>query len=165
MPRQDITESDVSKILSRTKFIHKVVTDNTRSKDKSAPQPFEKRIICDLRFRDMPDNHVQLQLFARLEQAISGVLPKPRPGISLLFKGIRIRGVNCHLRHDSLLNGVSCGHVRHWHEKIWTNTDGDKYIIDINSEVKNVDLTSIIRFCCDRWNIEVKDEQFRLGGI
>jgi hypothetical protein len=96
--RQDITEAEVSKLLSRKKFIHRVLADNTRPKDKAAPQPFEKRIIYDVRFLDMPEKNAHLQLFARLEQAISGVFPKPRPGISLLLKGTRIRGVNYHLR-------------------------------------------------------------------
>jgi hypothetical protein len=159
----NITEAEVAKILSRRKFIQKVVADNTKA--KSQTQPLEKRIVCDLRFTDMPTKRVQLQLFARLEQAISGVLPKPRPGIALLFKGTRIRGVNYFLRHDSLTHGVSSGHVKGWHEKIWMNTDGDKHIIDVNSAVGNIDLTSMIRFCCDRWNIEFKDDQFRLGGI
>jgi hypothetical protein len=160
---QPITEAEVARILARRKFTHKVVADNT--KPKGPVQPFEKRFVCDVRFMDMKTKAVQLQFFARQEQAIAGVLPRPRPGLSLLWRGARIRGVNWYWRHDSLLHGVSCGHIKGWHEKVWTNSDGDKHIVDINGDVGNTDLTSMIKFCCDRWNIEFKDDQFRLGGI
>jgi hypothetical protein len=159
---ESVIEAEVAGILARRKFVHKVIADNTKS--KGPIQPFEKRFVCDIRFLDMPKKNVQLQFFARQEQAISGVLPRPRPGLSLLWRGVRIRGVNWALRHDSLRNGVPCGYIKGWHEKVWTNSDGDKHIKDINSEVGNTDLTSMIKFCCDRWNIEFKDDQFHLGG-
>jgi hypothetical protein len=160
---QSITEAEVAKVLDRRKFVHKVVIDNTKPTD--TVHPLEKRLICDLRFFDMPTKKVPLQFFARQEQAISGVWPRPRPGLSLRWRGVRIRGVNWFLRHDSLLNGVSCGRIKGWHEKVWTKSDGDKYIKDINNEIGNTDLTAMIKFCCGRWNIELKDDQISLGGL
>ncbi len=160
---QPITEAEVAKLLDRRKFIHKVVADNT--KPKGPVQPLERRFVCDVRFVDMKEKAVQLQFFARQEQAISGVLPRPLPGLSLLWRGVRIRGVNWAWRHDSLLHGVQCEHISGWHEKVWSNSDADKHIKDINDEVKNTDLPSMIKFCCNRWKIEFSDDQFRLGGI
>jgi len=60
---------------------------------------------------------------------------------------------------------VSCGRIKGWHEKVWTKSDGDKCIKDINNEIGNTDLTAMIKFCCDRWNIELKDDQISLGGL
>jgi hypothetical protein len=108
---------------------------------------------------------VGLQFHARLEKPISGVHPRPRPGISLKLHGERIRGINWNVRHDDILNGVEVGFVRNWHEKIWTNTDADKHIVDINGDVKNTDLFSMIRFAFDRWNIEDPKNQTRLGDL
>ncbi len=165
-PQPQLTEAYVAEILKRKKFVHAVVSDNTRPsvEDKRKHghvSPNEKRIVYEVRFADMPDKPAHLRFTARIETGISGA-PRPRPGFSLQWKGIRIRGVNHNWRHDSLRHGVSCGHIRKWHEKIWTNTDGDKYAIDINSEIKNTNMVSMIRFCCKRWNIELQ-EQFELG--
>jgi hypothetical protein len=156
-----ITEAQATDILARRKFIHKVSFDNSRS-----PTANERLIIYDLRFVDGPNINQPLQLIARLERNIPGIAPRPKPGISLRWKGhFRIRQISYALRHDCLLNGIQHGHVRGWHEKIWTNADEDKYIVDVNSEIKNTDLTTMIRFCCERWNIEPLKDSLRLGEI
>lgn len=163
-----VNEALVADLLKRKKFVHAVVFDNTQPSGKDKRKrayvaPDEKRIVFEIRFSDSPDKAVKLRFTARLETPLTG-LPRPRPGISLKWKGVRVRGVNYYLRHDSIRNGVSCGHIKYWHEKIFTNTDGDKYVIDMNDEVKNEDLWSLIRFCCKRWNIQLEDKQYKLGA-
>lgn len=170
MSQPAITEALVGELLSRWKFIHRAVYDNTQSakserRQKDYVEPDEKRIIYEVRFSDMREKDAGLQLHARLEKPLSGVYPRPMPGISLKLGGRRIRGINWNLRHDSMLNAVPVGTVRGWHEKLWTNADGDKYIIDINTEVRNTDLHSMIRFACGRWNIEIPENQIRLGDL
>jgi hypothetical protein len=65
-----------------------------------------------------------------------------------------------------MFSGQSIAPVRGWHEKLWTEIDEDKYIIDVNEDIKNEDFRSIIRFCCNRWNIEPLEEpQYRIGDL
>jgi hypothetical protein len=52
-----------------------------------------------------------------------------------------------------------------WHEKLFTDTDKDKYIIDINDDIKNTDFWAIVKFCCIRWNLDIPEErQMTMGG-
>ena len=142
--------------------MHRLIFNNTELR---LEEPDEKRIIYEVRFADMREKDAHLQLLARLEKAIAGVYPRPLPGISMRLAGRRIRGINWNLRHDCIQNGVSVGRIRGWHEKRWTNSDGDKFIVDINGEVRNTDLLSMIRLACQRWNIDLPADQPRLGGI
>jgi hypothetical protein len=154
-----ITEAQATDILVRRKFIHSVASDNSSSTTAN-----ERLIAYALRFVDSPLADQPLQLIARLERNIPGIAPRPKPGISLRWKGhYRIRQISHALRHDCLLNGVPNGHVKGWHEKIWTNTDEDKFIVDVNHEIGNTDLMTMIRFCCERWNIEPLKDSLRLG--
>jgi len=167
MSEPAITEAVVAEIISRWKFIHRVVSDNARRSTEDPAdyaEPNEKRLVYELRFTDMRDRDAHLQLHARLEKAIAGVFPRPMPGVSLRFCGRRIRGLNWNHRHDDRFGGVNVGIVRGWHEKVWTNADQDKHIIDINGQVRNTDMLSLISFCCDRWNIEAP-QQLRIGDI
>lgn len=162
MSQPAITEALVEQVISRKKFIQRVVFNNTRIHFE---EPNEKRIVYEVRFADMREKDAGLQLVARLEKALSGVFPRPQPGLSLRLRGQRIRGINWNLRHGCQSNGVNTGFVKGWHEKLWTNLDADKYIVDINGEVRNTDLMSMIRFACQRWNVELPADQPRLGDL
>lgn len=167
MPETPINEAAVAQILSKRKFVYRVKYDNTARSPGNpvSTEPNEKRIVYDLRFLDAPEKEAHLQFLARQETPVSGVYPRPMPGMSLRWKGVRIRGINWNLRHDVVSNGVSTGYIRGWHEKLWTNADADKYIVDINGEVRNRDLNSMIRFAFERWNVEDPKGQTRLGGL
>src|SRR5579862_503682 len=112
----------------------------------------------------MREKPIPLQFTARQETALSGVI-RPMPGFSLKWKGVRIRGVNWNLQHPNILNGQATEPVRGWHEKLWNQIDQDKHIIDINDVVKNTDFRSMLRFCCDRWNIESESDQYNMGDL
>jgi len=165
-----ITAAQVTDILEKRKFVSAVKQDNTKPskselKHKSYRQPNEKSIYWDLRFVDMRDKPIPLQFHARIETPLSGLRSiRPLPGASLLWKGVRIRGVNWSIRHDNLHDGVQIAPVRKWHEKLYTEIDRDKYIIDINNDVKSTDFWAIVKFCCNRWNIEFPEEpQMKMG--
>jgi hypothetical protein len=168
MSRPVITEAEVARIISRQKFIYRTIADNTQpsrseKRQKDYVQPNEKNIVYEIRYSDMREKPADLRFRARLETGISGA-PRPRPGISLNWKNTRIRGVNWNLRHDSMLNGQLLEPVRGWHEKLWTEIDEDKYVVSIKEEVRNTDLRSMIRFCCQRWNIDLPEEPKNLLG-
>jgi hypothetical protein len=113
-------------------------------------------------------SHASLDVLCAASLHNLRIFPQParRPGISLKWKGTRIRGVNWNIRHDNLLNGEVIAPIYGWHEKQYTEIDEDKHLVDINDEVKNADLRSIIQFCCDRWNIESPEEfQYRIGDL
>jgi hypothetical protein len=165
MTQPVITEAQVAEILARRKRVHQVIENNTRSGDRYrrvSGEPSEQRITFGLRFVDSPNSPIPLQLRARLEKRMPGA-PRTWPGLGLIWNHCRIRGINYCLRHDCLLNGVSNGHVKGWHEKIWRNADQDKYIEDINKGIRKTDLMAMIRFCCKRWNIELPNEQLEMG--
>jgi hypothetical protein len=155
-----MTAAHISSLVAKRKFVSQVVRDTRRS-----PKSNEKVLIWNLRFADMRERPIPLQFHARLETALSGLdAVRPKPGMSLKWQGIRIRGVNWNFRHDNMLNGVAVPPVRGWHEKVWTDQDEDRHLIDINGVVKNTDFHSMIRFCCKRWNIDYPAElQIKLG--
>jgi|SRR5579864_8190239 len=165
-----LTIAEVAQTVTKRKFVSAVVKDNTQPtaserRQRDYVQPNEKIIIWDLRFTGMREKEIPLQFHARLETAISGVI-RPKPGVSLKWKGRRIRGVNHAFRHDNMLNALPAEPVRGWHEKLWNEVDEDKHIIDINGDIKNTDFRAVIRFCCDRWNIELPEEnQRRIGDL
>jgi len=158
VPHPTITEADVAYLLAAKKFIFRVTADNS---DQRRDVP-EIRIRYEIRRKDLREHTIYVQFFARQEQAVLSALPKPTPGISLLWYGRRIRGISRRIKHDVIRDGVKIGIVRGWYEHQWTNTDEDKYIVDINSEVKRPDLRSLIAMCLDRWNIE-RPSQLNLG--
>lgn len=165
-----ITAAQVADIVAKRKFVSAIKQDNTKPskselRQKNYRQPNEKSIYWDLRFVDMRDKPIPLQFHARLETPLSGLHSiRPLPGASLLWKGIRIRGVNWNVFHDNMHNGVKIAPIRKWHEKLFTDIDQDKYIIDINDDIKNTDFWAIVKFCCDRWNIEFPDERQMIMG-
>jgi hypothetical protein len=114
----------------------------------------------------MPRKDVRLRLCARLAPSLPGIGPRPVPGIALQWKGKNIRKVDHALRHDSYRYGVSAGHVRGWHEHIWTDTDEDRYVIPAEPPIKNGEMRALIRWAFDKWNIENNEinEQLLLGN-
>lgn len=84
---------------------------------------------------------------------------KPVPGASLIWKTKRIRGIDWRLKKAVFRDGVIVGYVKGWHEHLWTNTDEDRYAIEVNDRIKRTDLRSFIAFCLTRWNVEDGDRQ------
>jgi hypothetical protein len=170
MVQPAITAAQVEAIIISPKFVYREKQNNTqRSKaDKRRNDyiaPNELRIYYEIRLNHMREKDAGLILFARLEKPITAVRPRPLPGVALLHRGRRIRGINWTFRHDTVFNGQPIAPVYGWHENRWTDLDEDKYIIDINGEVGNQDFQSIIWLACKRWNIEIDDKQIQIGGL
>jgi len=128
------------------------IRDNT--KDRSHPET-EKQVAYDIRRRDMPEKPLHLVLYARLAPWVPGSGPKPLPGISLRWWGKHLRKLDYAIRHDSKRSGISIGHVRGWHEHIWTDEDEDEYVVQANPPVRGQDIRSLIRWAAEKWNIEL----------
>jgi len=124
-------------LLAAKKFISRVIEDNSHRRHEVT----EVRIRYEIRLKDQPGTVLYLQYFARQEQPALPAVPKPTPGISLLWKGRRIRGVSRRIKHDVIRDGIKTGVICGWYEHQWTNTDEDRYIVDINNFVKNPDFS------------------------
>lgn len=156
------TEYEVSQLVAARKFVARVVQDNTRG--EIDPQ-IERRIIYDVRRKDNPSNDNRLRLCARLSPSLPGIGVKGTPGVSLQWRNKNIRKLDHKLRHDVIQDGVVVGFVRGWHEHVWTDEDQDRFIIVADPPVRQSDLRSVIRWCADKWNIELEDsKQFVFGG-
>jgi hypothetical protein len=172
MSQPAITGAQVGHIVARPKFIFREQQNNTQRspadrRRSDYVQPNELRIYYEIRFTDMREKETGLQVFARLEKPLTAVYPRPKPGISLLLRGRRIRGIGWTFRHETVLNGATIAPVYGWHENLWTDADEDKYLIDINEDVKktNTDFRSMISFACERWNINIEEKQINIGGL
>jgi hypothetical protein len=156
------TEYEVSQLIAARKFVARVMQDNTRGD----PDPqVERRIIYDVRRRDYPAKDIRLRLFARLSPSLPGIGIKSTPGVALQWRGKNIRKLDRALRHDNIQYGVVIGIVRGWHEHIWTDEDQGRYIEAADPPVKQTDMKSVIRWCAEKWNIELEEiEQLVLGG-
>jgi hypothetical protein len=135
-PKPSLTRAEATEIVARRKYILSIKLDNTQLPKSERGRrdyvlPNEKVIIWNLAFGDMRGKQVPLQFHARIETPISGFPVRPRPGISLKWKGKRIRAVCWAIRHDGAFNGQPIAPVRKWHEKQWTEVDEEKYIVDI----------------------------------
>jgi hypothetical protein len=155
------SEYDVRQLIAARKFVNRVVQDNVQEQTDS-----EKKIVYDIRRRDMPKKNISLQLCARLAPSLSAGGAKATPGVSLRWRGKTIRKVDYALRHDSMRYGVSAGHLSGWHEHIWTDEDEDRYVIAADPTVKGRDIRSLVRWAADKWNIELEQiaGQYILGG-
>lgn len=150
MPNAPFTEAEVQHLIAAKKYIHKVMEDNRRQ-----PNVNEIRLTYEIRQRNSEAERLRLRFFARLEKQANAAVVKPFPGVSLLWYNERIRAICWRLRHDVIRDGQLIGFVRGWHEKLWTDSDRDRFIIDANSIVKDkTDFTSLIALCLKRWNIE-----------
>jgi hypothetical protein len=154
-------EYEVHQLIAARKFVNRVVQDNVQEQTD-----FEKKIVYDIRRKDMPKKNISLQLTARLAPPLSASGAKAIPGVSLRWKGKTIRKIDYALRHDSIRYGVSAGHLSGWHEHIWTDEDEDRYVIAANPPVKARDIRSLVRWAAEKWNIDLEQiaEQYTLGG-
>jgi hypothetical protein len=160
MSHAPFTEADVDYLLKARKFIDSVMRDTTA--DPDAPI---REIIYRVRRLDRSDDDIKLRLHARRAKPVLTTIPRAvRPSAALLWHGERIRGIDRKIVHSIIRNGLVVGKVRGWHEHQWTNADGDNHVIDANNFMRNVqeDFKSILRFCMERWRIEVKDEDRQL---
>src|SRR6266481_5994327 len=133
------TQADVDYLIAARKFICRDVEDNSAAR----PVPYEVRITFDIRRRDNPQPDIGLR-FRALREPYSVI---PKWGIALIWHGKRIRGIDYKLREDIMHGGLIVGHLHHWHEHSWTDTDEDKNIIDVNHAEKNEDMRALIELC------------------
>ena len=154
-----ITEAEVKLLLKTGKLIFREVYNNYAQANEAS----EIKVVYDIRRKDNPTLNLHLQFSARLERPTISVGPRPTPGIALRWHNSRIRGISWRLQHDVIQNGVVTGKVRGWYEHQWTDTDEDRFIVDINRNVKRADFWALVRFCLKRWNIEDSNKQYGLG--
>lgn len=157
------SEYQVAQLIAARKFVFHVIQDTLQSKTDPSS---EQKIVYDIRRRDTPTKDHRLRLCARLAPSLSGIGPKPTPGVSLMWRGKIIRKIDHSLRHDSIRDGVSIGHIRGWHEHVWTDLDEDKHVVAAQPPVRRCDIRSVISWAAEKWNIELDelDSQSRLGG-
>ena len=157
MPHPAVIESQVRICLKARKFIYREVRSNLEQY-REAPIV---EVIYDIRRKDLPDVDQRMRLSARLARALPGG-PRPVPGVALRWHGERIRGIDWKLREDVVKDGFVVGLVRGWHEHRWTDTDADRYVINVNRFVKNPDFMGLLRQCLGRWHIEYSVQQLQL---
>jgi hypothetical protein len=152
------TEADVRYLLRAKKFIHSVIKDTMESQEAALLE-----IIYRIARVDNPSDEIKLRLSARRPKPPAETLPRLRPSVALQWHGKRIRGIDRKVVHPVIKNGLIVGRVRGWHEHRWTSTDEDNSVIDVNEVMKNVqeDFRSILRFCMERWRIEIKEGEDR----
>ena len=146
------TEYEANQLIKARKIVARTIQDNTQ--DKGHPDK-EKTVSYDVRRRDMPEKDIHLRLNARLAPWVPGSGLKPLPGVALIWWGSLIRKLDHAIRHDSIRHGVSIGHIKGWHEHLWTDEDKDKYVIAANPPVKGQDIRSLVRWAADKWSIEL----------
>jgi hypothetical protein len=153
MPDAPFTEAEVNDLIAAKKYIHRKMEDN-----RGQPNTNETRLTYEIRRRGKEQEDLHLRLYARLEKQPNAASVKPQPGVSLLWHNERIRAICWRLRHDSILNGKLINIVRHWHEKQWTDSDKDNFVVDANPFVKKqIDFNALIHLCAQRWNIEISE--------
>lgn len=152
------TEANVRYLLKARKIVQGVVKDTTS--DENAPL---LEIVYRIVRINNPVDDIKLRLHARRPKPVLVSLPRPRPSASLQWHGERIRGIDHKIVHDVIRNGLVVGKVRGWHEHRWTVVDGDRRVINVNEEIKKIqeDFRSILRFCMERWRIELKEGEDR----
>jgi hypothetical protein len=162
MSHAPFTEADVNYLLKARKFIHSLVRDTTDNPEASVLE-----VVYRVRRLDKPDDDITLRLSARRAKPVLATMPRPRPSAALLWHGERIRGIDRKIAHPIIKHGVIVGKIRGWHEHRWTKDDSDSSVIDVNKAMQNVqeDFKSILRFCMNRWHIEMPDDdrQLELG--
>ena len=157
MATAPFNEYDVRQLIAAKKFVYAVKQDNTQSKSNVDS---EKRIVYDVRRRDMQNKDIRLRLYARVPPSVPGQAVKPTPGVSLQWrKGKIIRKVDYALRHASIQNGAVIGYVRGWHEHIWTDEDEGAYVIAADPAINNPDMRKLIKWAAKKWNIELPQEE------
>ena len=150
------TEAEVDYLLKARKVIQGVTRDTTDDPDADLLE-ISYRIVR----ADNIGDDIKLRLQSRRPKPVLETSYKPRPSAALLWYTERIRGIDHKIVHPRIENGLVVGKVRGWHEHIWTPEDGDKRVISIARQMRNIqeDFRSILHFCMKRWRIElIKDE-------
>lgn len=163
MSHAPFTEADVNYLLKARKFIHGLIRDNTASEDAPILE-----VVYRVRRVDRPNDDIKLRLSARRPKPVMATMPRPRPSASLLWHSERVRGIDRKISHPEIKNGIVVGKIRGWHEHQWTMGDGDRFVIDINNAMRNVqeDFKAVLRFCMERWRIEVdEDDRQQILGL
>jgi hypothetical protein len=90
-------------------------------------------------------------------------MAKPKPSAALVWHGERIPGIDRKIVHAKIRNGLVVGEIRGWHEHRWDAINHDSLVFDVNTAMKNIqeDFRSLLRFCMQRWRIEVKEDEDR----
>jgi len=86
-------------------------------------------------------------------------------GLSLCWKGHRIRGINRSRQLRSRPDGTI---VRGWHEHVFDDQVGDEKVHAVTG-LGRPSVDELVRFCLARWNIQVTPDsalgrQLRFGG-
>jgi hypothetical protein len=155
------TESDVKKLLKKRKFVYRLIEDN-REESRTNPAITEVRVKYEIRTIAEPNIDIKLRFSARLSK--TGPV-KPFPGIALFwYRNKRVRGISWAVHHGVVKNDAVIDKVHGWYEHQWTDSDEDRFIVDINKNIERTDLFSMVNFCLKRWNIK-EVEQLRLKGV
>jgi hypothetical protein len=152
------TEADIDYLLNARKVVHSVIRDTTEKPDASLLE-----VVYRIVRSANPDDDIKLRLHARRPKPVLVSAPRPRPSAALLWHNVRIRGIDRKIVHPVIKNGVITGKIRGWHEHQWTDADGDRYVVHVNRQMKNIqeDFRAVLRFCMKRWRIELQEGEDR----
>lgn len=160
MPKAPFTEAEVEALIAAPKIVFSKMEDN-----RGQPNVHEVRLTYEIRKKTDQQERLRLRVFARLENRPNSAVVQAFPGVSLLWYNHRIRCVVWKLKREVVQNKTVIGFVRGWYEHRWTDTDQDKFVVDVNAEISQTDFDSILRTCLKMWNIEDPDGQLKLGEM
>ena len=160
MPKAPFTEAEVELLIASPKVVFAKMEDN-----RGQPNVQEVRLTYEIRKKAYSEERLRLRVFARLENRPNSAVVQAFPGVSLLWYNHRIRCIAWKLKREVVQNMTVIGVVRGWYEHQWTDTDQDKFVIDVNAEISHTDFNSVLRTCLRRWNIEDPDGQLNLGEV
>ena len=115
----------------------------------------EQILRFELRRADAPKADIHLELRSIIPpKSLPGIPPTTFASASILWENYRIRCLDYKVAHDVVLDGFVVGKIKGWHEHYWTKKDKDRAIREPAPPIKNFDLSSILDWCCSKWNIE-----------
>jgi hypothetical protein len=158
MPRAPFTEAEVNALIAAPKVVFSKMEDN-----RGQPNVHEVRLTYEIRKTADQEERLRLRVFARLENRPNSAVVQAFPGVSLLWYNHRVRCVVWKLKREIVWNKTVIGFVSGWYEHQWTDTDQDKFVIDVNADISRTDFNSVLRTCLRRWNIDDPDGQLNLG--
>jgi hypothetical protein len=157
MAKDVVTQYNVDNLVQARKIAMKAKLNTLYSSD---PTLNERCLKVDIRRVDSTAVDLSLEFYPRvMVRELAGVRTIQRPSASLMWKGKRIRGLDHALKHEVVKDGVIQGYIKGWHEHYWTDTDEDSTIREPSPSLRNIDLQSVIAWCCKNWNIENVDTQ------
>ena len=148
--RWPFTKAEVDSLVQRNKFVTGI----------PKPTLVENYWVIEapVYLTSEPQRPVQsLIVCARVIRAVAGI-PRALPGVALVWKGHRVRGIDRNTRHDN----PDGSRIDGWHEHLWSEKYGDS-MVNSTREPKDRDLRGLFRAGLVRWNISVKEEQKELG--